>query len=140
MYLARNPKRRWPPSVSCPLHSCRVLWAASSSVNRSVGEQRSELKTNPPQVERPTGAPQTKKGAGTGPEIVDGPGKGNVERTKEGQAKPTAAPKPLPEPPASPAAAVPEPIVAGTPKGEMSIADVSRMKGSINQMPTRIRR
>lgn len=120
-----------------PARLKQALGGVGTAVSKSAGDKRGELAANPPQKERPSGAPKnlhSKREAGTKSE--DKAAK-KVEQTPEGSDKPTPEPKPFAEPPPSPAEKISEPQVSGSEKGEMTERDIARMSSSLSRLPTR---
>jgi hypothetical protein len=114
-----------------------ALTGVNQAVNRSVGEQRTQLAENPPQMERPSGSPVTKQSSAKSSEAPVAEKAAPTERVPEGQSKPTPQPEPMPSPPPSPAQSIAPPQIKGDEKGEMSDADISEMKSSVSSLPTR---
>jgi hypothetical protein len=115
-----------------------ALGGVTASVSHSVGQHRDELAANPPQIERPSGAPAGQTGearaAGRGGASASADRR-NLERV------PTGAPVPIPEPDtpqlaAAPAPQVPTPRVAGNAQGQLSEADVHNMQVAVRNLPT----
>ncbi len=101
------------------------LGGVTSAVGSTVGKERTELATNPPQMERPTGSPMTKEGTGDRamPASKTPP---PVEKSAQKQAQPVPQPQPLPPLPPSPIQSVPQP--GGDPQA---------VKASLDRLPTR---
>jgi hypothetical protein len=114
-----------------------ALTGVNAAITISVGEQRAQLAENPPETERPSGSPITKRLAVKSPDAPVAEKAAPPKRIPEGQSKPTPQPKPTPAPPPSPAQSIATPQIKGDEKGEMSDADISKMSSSISGLPTR---
>lgn len=95
-----------------------ALGQVSSAAKSDVGQQRQELSSMPPQVQRPSGSPQTKDAVGSADVPTAGETGKKVEKAPEGAAVATPQPAPLPAPPPAPIQAVATPeepadVVAG---------------------------
>jgi Domain of unknown function (DUF4157) len=101
------------------------LGGVTAAVGNVVSQERTELAANPPQMDRPTGSAMTKAGLGDRA-IPSGKKLPPVEKTPQGQAKPTPQPKPLAPLPPSPVQSVPQPA-----------SDPQAIKASLDRLPTR---
>jgi len=115
----------------------QTLGGVGAAVSKSSRDKRSDLATNLPQKERPSGAPknlhaQQQAGSDTTDAAAD-----KVEQTPEGSDIPTPELKPFVEPPPSPADNIVAPRVNGSEQGEMTERDVARLSNSLGQLPTR---
>lgn len=120
-----------------PAKMAAAFGDVSSSVSRAVGEQREELVTNPPTMERPIGAPATRQTELTDSLPVSSGEKGRpVERVPEGEAKPVPQPQPLLPAPAPPTQSVPQPQIQSSSESQMSSSDVAAVQASLRQLPT----
>ncbi|WP_241759489.1 hypothetical protein [Pyxidicoccus parkwayensis] len=112
----------------------QALGGVSASATRTVQEQRQELAANPPQMERPSGAPAP----GTeseGPASTSRQTRSRVDRAPEGRAAPVATPAPLPQAPVLPTASVPTPQISST--EEITQQDAQRVANAVRDLPTR---
>ncbi|MET0398306.1 MAG: hypothetical protein ABW277_16010, partial [Longimicrobiaceae bacterium] len=90
-----------------PAQLAVALGKVSAAATANVGEQKQALAASPPQMERPSGSPQTRSApltAGGEPPVAEEPAP--VEETPQGEAVPTPAPEPLPAPPPPPTQAI----------------------------------
>jgi hypothetical protein len=114
-----------------------ALGGLTASVQRDVGERRSELAAAPPSMDRPIGAPYAKADApppGTGA-IASGPDADAVAKTAKGKDVQTPAPKPVAE---LPAPRIPEAPEVPDTQAPMSDEDAARLQRRIDQMPTSV--
>ncbi len=119
-----------------PVQMQQALGGVSQASTKAVSDQRQELSTNPPQMQRPSGVPAQRD-----PAMPVGPvapantaGAGDVERTAEGEALAVPQPAALPAPPPNPTAGLRGPRVPG--EAEMSEADVAKAQSAISDLPT----
>jgi len=119
-----------------PAAAVQALGGVAASVGTAVGGERESLASNPPEVPRPYGLNPARgsasEAARQAPVAEDA---GAVTPTPEGAAVPVPEPEPLPTPPPPPTQGLAEPKVQGGEGGELSDADVERMKGSIGSLP-----
>ncbi|MEA2328975.1 MAG: hypothetical protein QOE68_3934, partial [Thermoanaerobaculia bacterium] len=110
----------------------------SQSVDSAVSDKKSELAENPPEMQRPSGAPRTKSIRGVQEGGGEAPGaKGVRKPTPEGKTK--SAKDAIPEPaalPPSPTDEVEAPRVAGGEGGEVSAAEAENLRGAVEDVPT----
>ncbi len=112
------------------------LEGVDASVNRSVGQERADLAANPPQLERPSGAPQTLHGApqeaapaSYAPDKVQkAMPKGARKQAKPEGTTVMGAP--------SPVAQVQTPKVTGDQSGKITDADVRNIQQAVDSVPT----
>ncbi len=119
-----------------PIQLQAALPQVSGAAARSVSAQRDELTSHPPQMPRPSGAPETHEAPVA--QRVPPPSTTafrQVERTPEGQSVRTPQPAPLPAPPPSPTQAVRTPAVTSDQQGELTANDAQRMQASISRLP-----
>jgi hypothetical protein len=119
-----------------PAQLKQALGSVNAAVSQTVGDKRSELAANPPQMDRPTGSPKNLYGQAPATAPVAGKKAEKVKPATAGKDQPTPEPKPLPEPPPSPAEKVKEPTVTGGEGGELTERDVEQMSSSIHSLPT----
>ncbi|HZI18142.1 MAG TPA: DUF4157 domain-containing protein [Pyrinomonadaceae bacterium] len=114
------------------------LAGVGASVNRSVGDERTELASSPPEMERPSGSPVTKQGpTDAPPSPSEQEAAARTEEAPEGASHPVPEPEPLPPPPPAPTQAVAEPqIRGGGEQGEMTDEEVGRLQSSVGSLPT----
>jgi len=112
------------------------LGSVGSAVGNTVAKERAELAANPPQMESPSASPPTGEKSAADKDLPPGKTPKAVEKTPEGQAKPTPQPKPVPLPPPA-AAAVPQPQVKGDEQGKLSEGDIKNLQASVNAIPAR---
>ena len=112
------------------------LGGVDASVSRSVGQDRAELAAHPPQLERPSGAPQTLHGA--------------PEEAEPASYAPDEAPKAVPEgackhakPEDKTVMGAPTPVahvqalkVTGDPNGKITDADAQNIQDAVDSVPT----
>lgn len=114
-----------------------ALGGVNASVGNSVGQQRSALAANPPQMQRPSGSPVTRQAPITTPGAPSERARAaRTQRTPEGQPVRVPEPAPLPPAPAPPTAAVVAPSVRGNAEGELSAADAAQLRSSVSRLPT----
>jgi len=111
------------------------LGGVSAAASRTVGEQRSELQANPPEVAAPpTGAPRGRVGNPPPPEApISGPAQ-SVDRAPA--APPSAAVQPSPAPVAPPQAQTPPPKVTGDAQQKLTESDVAKVQAAVKDLPT----
>jgi hypothetical protein len=114
----------------------RGLSGVNAAVGHSVTQQRAALAKSPPQLQRPSGAPQTMRGL----PLVAPPASYGSEKVQKAtareagqQAKPqgkqvTGGP--------TPADQVPAPKLTGNAKGDATSTDVENVQQSVNNVPT----
>jgi hypothetical protein len=111
----------------------QALGGVSASASRTVQDQRQELAANPPQMQRPSGAPED----GAESEAAAPPSSeaaARVERAPEGAAVPVPSPAPLPQAPVLPTSAVATPSVSGA--SEISANDAQQVMSAVRSLPT----
>lgn len=120
-----------------PVQLAAALDGVSAAVGKNVGDKREDLRTDPPQMERPSGVPAKGRASQReGGPAAAGPVR-PVERAPEGEDKVTPAPKPLPSPAKAPIDTVREPqVTGGGERGEVTSAEASRVRGALRRMPT----
>jgi hypothetical protein len=120
-----------------PAESQAALGGVSAATSRSVGAKRAELAANPPELDRPTGAPTEAERLAEERELPSVPGAPTrVERAPAGATPPPVEMAPLPAPPALATAAARTPIVPGGPQGEMTEDEARAISSSIRSLPT----
>ncbi|MEE8056674.1 MAG: hypothetical protein V3T17_02380 [Pseudomonadales bacterium] len=113
------------------------LSGVGGAIAKDVGEQHQALASAPPTIKRPVGANRSKgKGDNKDTQGTAAAAAENLEEVQEGQEVATPASEAIPEMPTSPADQVSTPAVSGDDKGSMTAADVRRVQGSINALPT----
>ena len=86
-----------------PLQLHEALTGVSASAANFVDKEQAQLAAQPPQMQRPSGAPAQHGAPATRPEPPSPKGDAKVERAPEGKATSVAKPKPLPAAPPNPA-------------------------------------
>lgn len=86
-----------------PVQLHAALTGVSASATNFVDKEQAQLAAQPPQMQRPSGAPAQHGAPATRPEPPSPKGGAKVERAPEGKATPVAKPKPLPVAPPNPA-------------------------------------
>jgi hypothetical protein len=113
----------------------KSIAGVQTAVGEKMSGERSDLAANPPSMERPSGAPQTREGP-----IVFGDsaqGKAKVEETPEGEAVPVEGPEPLPDAGPSPTDQVASPSIQGGGEGgTLSEADAENIDSAVDDVPT----
>ena len=115
----------------------QAMGSATASVSTQMSQQRSDLASAPPTIERPTGSPQGAAGAmpGNVPVSPPGPDPAPIPAAAAGQ------PVPLPPAPAAPQPGAPvtqtvaPPRVAGTAQGQVSESDARRVQEAVGNVP-----
>jgi len=115
-----------------------AMSGVTSSVSNTVGNKRSELASNPPQIERPSGL---RPGDATEdiPVSASIQAARRVNRIPRGESVPTPEPKPMAQMPPAPVENVSLPPMGqggGEQEGQMSAEDASRVRGAVNELPT----
>jgi hypothetical protein len=113
-----------------------ALGSVTSSVNNTVGKQRSELAANPPQMERPSGSPMTSQGSVGDKPLPASTSPKSVEKAPQGQSQPVPQPKPLPPLPPPPTQAISRPALPENPEGKLSSDGAQALQASISRLPT----
>lgn len=114
----------------------QALGGVSASVNRSVGEEHDELQADPPQLERPVGAPQTLKGPPESGPAVESNLQRLTEVTPETLAKQREASPPPTPVTGNPADRVRPPDVSGGTDDKASDAEIQRVQAAVDGVPT----
>jgi hypothetical protein len=121
-----------------PAHMLSAMSGVTASVSNTVGEKRNELASSPPQIDRPSGL----RPGEAGEEDITGAGGGGggprqTERVPQGEDVATPEPEPLEGmAAASVAESIPVPSVSGDPQGQMSAAEVGRVREAVDELPT----
>ncbi|HEX7151245.1 MAG TPA: hypothetical protein VF618_07135 [Thermoanaerobaculia bacterium] len=113
--------------------------SVSAAVDNKVSEKKSDLAAEPPSMDRPSGAPETKDArGGAETEGEEGAAEGEVEEvTPEGESESAVEQlEELPDPGPSPTADVATPAVRGSEGGEMSDEDIGNIEEAIDNLPT----
>jgi hypothetical protein len=114
----------------------QALGGVSASVDRSVGEEHDELQANPPQLERPVGAPQTLKGPPESGPPVESNLQQLTEVTPEILAKQREANPPPTPTTGNPADRIRPPDVSGGTDDKASDAEIQRTQAAVDGVPT----
>lgn len=119
-----------------PVQLQQALGGVSAAATKSVSEQRSQLADNPPQVERPSGAPAGQQGQTTPPTPTPTQTTQQIERVPEGQPAVPPTPAPLPAAPSLPTQSLTGPRVSGNAQQQLSEADVQQVQAAVQNLPT----
>ena len=114
----------------------RGLSGVNASVGHSVTKQRAALAKSPPQLQRPSGAPQTLHGL---PSVAPPANYGSDKVQKATAKGPGQQAKPQGKQVAggpTPADQVPAPKVTGNAKGDATSTDVQNVQQAVNNVPT----
>lgn len=121
-----------------PAQILSAMSGVTASVSNTVGEKRNELASSPPQIERPSGL----RPGEAGKEVIPGAegGEGGPRQTgrvPHGEDIATPEPEPLEGmAEASVAETIPVPSISGDPQGQMSAAEVGRVREAVDELPT----
>ncbi|HEX9986260.1 MAG TPA: hypothetical protein VGF69_23575 [Thermoanaerobaculia bacterium] len=113
--------------------------SVSAAVDNKVSEKKSDLAADPPSMERPSGAPETKDARGGAEAEGEGAAaEGDVEEVAaEGESVSAEEQlEELPDPGPSPTDDVSTPAVRGSEGGEMSDEDIDNIEAAIDNLPT----
>lgn len=125
--------------VACslpPAQSQAALAGVSAASSRSVDEMRTDLAENPPQLERPSGAPSPEERLAE--EAALPPAAAALAQVERAPAAPAAPPvevAPLPPPVAPVTQAIAPPVVPGGPQGEITQDDARALQRSLRALP-----
>ena len=112
------------------------LGGVDASVNRSVGQERAELAAHPPQLERPSGAPQTLHGEPQEAEPASYAPDEVPKVVPKDQCKPAQPEDKTVLGAPAPVARVQAPKVTGDESGKITDADVQNIEEAVNSVPT----
>jgi hypothetical protein len=119
-----------------PAQSQAALPGVTAASSRSVGEKRADLAANPPQLERPSGAPSPEERLAE--EAALPPAAAALTRVERAPAAPAAPPvaiAPLPAPGAPVTQAIAAPVIPGGPQGEITQDDARALQRSLQGLP-----
>jgi hypothetical protein len=119
-----------------PSQLAQGLTAVAAAAQGLVGHHRDQLAEEPPQIERPAGAPATQDAPADASAPPPVEGERSVATEPEGAAVPTPAPEPLPRPPPAPTEHVAIPAVTGNAQGNVSAEEAQELQHSIAALPT----
>ncbi|MFF5077465.1 DUF4157 domain-containing protein [Actinoplanes sp. NPDC000266] len=133
----QEPAAALATTANLPPHQMTTALAGVDQASaRTVGEEHTALADAPPELDRPSGAPQTLHGAPETAPVAENT-VGRLERVTPENTGQQDAPhgkdvngKPLP------ASAVPSPNVAGTPEGDLTADDVDNIEAAVDSVPT----
>jgi hypothetical protein len=122
-----------------------ALKGVSAATTRSVAAQRAELAANPPQMERPSGAPLANVAEEQAKQVAQAEaisGKSTKHRatvankeTGRGKSQITSAISSTSSAPPPPVAAVPAPKVTGDAEGKVTPAEATQLKTALHSLP-----
>ncbi|WP_067069803.1 eCIS core domain-containing protein [Carbonactinospora thermoautotrophica] len=143
-----QPARQAPPDVSGqepqaalatvgqlpPARLQAAIGGVAASVNRSVGQERGDLRAAPPTLDRPSGAPQTRHGPPqAAPPVESGVGRAEkvapASRQKGPEGRQVAGGR-------TPADQVRTPHVGGDTQGDVTADEVRNVQDAVNRVPT----
>ena len=112
-----------------PAQSQAALAGVSAASTRSVSEKRVDLAENPPQLERPSGAPSAEERLAEEQALPPAAAAlARVERASDAPAAPPIEVPPLPPAGAPVTQAIPAPVVPGGPQGEITEDDARNLQ------------
>jgi hypothetical protein len=119
-----------------PAQSEAALTGVDAAATRSVGAQRSALAEQPPELEKPTGAPTAEELAAESEEAAEPPeAPERIERAPELPAPAPTRVAPLPPAPPPVASRTPAPQIPGGAQGELSEDGRKALQASLRSLP-----